>query len=101
LREALAKNGGEAANATKLLASFTQYIDKAAGGSFEAQKNLKDLGITLGDLKTLSMDELFRKAATGLSQMDDTLTRNAKSMELFGKAAKGVDFIGFNEELNK
>ena len=101
LRDALAKSGGEAGNASKLLASFTQYIDKAAGGSFEAQQMLKGLGISLADIKTLSMDELFRKAAVGIAQMDDALTRNAKGMELFGKAGKGVDFVGFNQELNK
>jgi lambda family phage tail tape measure protein len=101
LRDALAKSGGEAGNASKLLASFTQYIDKAAEGSFEAQKTLKGLGISVGDLKTLSMDELFRKAAVGIAQMDDALTRNAKGMEVFGKAGKGVDFVGFNEELSK
>lgn len=101
LRDALAKSGGEAGNASKFLSSFTQYIDKAAEGSFEAQKTLKGLGISLQDLKTLSIDELFRKAAVGLSQMDDALTRNAKGMEVFGKAFKGVDAKGFAEEISK
>lgn len=101
LRDALAKSGGEAGNASKFLSSFTQYIDKAAEGSFEAQKTLKGLGISLQDLKTLSIDELFRKAATGLSQMDDALTRSAKGMEVFGKSFKGVDAKGFAEELGK
>lgn len=101
LRDALAKSGGEAGNASKFLSSFTQYIDKAAEGSFEAQKTLKGLGISLQDLKTLSIDELFRKAAVGLSQMDDALTRNAKGMEVFGKSFKGVDAKGFAEEISK
>jgi lambda family phage tail tape measure protein len=101
LRDALAKSGGEAGNASKFLSSFTQYIDKAADGSFEAQKTLKGLGISLQDLKTLSIDELFRKAAIGLSQMDDSLTRSAKGMEVFGKSFKGVDARGFAEELSK
>lgn len=101
LRNALASSGGEAGNASKFLASFTQFVDKAAEGSFEAQKTLKGLGISLEDLKTLSMDELFRKAAGGLANMDDAISRNAKAMEIFGKAAKGVDFVGFNEQLGK
>lgn len=101
LRDALAKSGGEAGNASKFLSSFTQYIDKAAEGSFEAQKTLKGLGISLQDLKTLSIDELFRKAATGLSQMDDALTRSAKGVDVFGKAFKNVDAKAFSEELNK
>lgn len=101
LRDALAKSGGEAGNASKFLSSFTQYIDKAAEGSFEAQKTLKGLGISLQDLKTLSIDELFRKAATGLSEMDDALTRSAKGVDVFGKAFKNVDAKAFSEELNK
>ena len=101
LRDALAKSGGEASNASKFLSSFTQYIDKAAEGSFEAQKTLKSLGISLNDLKTLSVDELFRKAANGLSEMNDSLTRSAKGVDIFGRAFKGVDAKGFGEELNK
>lgn len=101
LRDALAKSGGEAGNASKLLSSFTQYIDKAAQGSFEAQKTLKGLGISVADLRTQSMEQLFKQAAEGLAEMNDPLTRNAKGMELFGKAGKGVDFVNFNSELKK
>lgn len=101
LREALAKSGGEAGNASKLLSSFTQYIDKAAEGSFEAQKTLKGLGISLSDLKNLNIEELFKKAASGIAEIDDPLTRSAKGIEVFQKAGKGVDFVNFNAELQK
>lgn len=101
LRNALASSGGEASNASKFLSSFTQFVDKAADGSFEAQKTLKALGISLEDLRILNMDELFRKAAGGLAEMSDTVSRNAKGMEVFGKAAKGVDLVGFNDQLVK
>ena len=33
--------------------------------------------------------------------MDDSVTRNAKAMEIFGKAAKGVDFVGLAEDMAK
>lgn len=101
LRDALAKSGGEAGNASKLLSSFTQFIDKAATGSFEAQKTLKGLNVTLHDLQTLTIDQLFRKAAAGLAAMEDPLTRNAKGMEVFGKAFKGIDAQAFNDEVSK
>jgi hypothetical protein len=101
LRDALMKSGGEAGNASKVLSSFTQYIDKAAEGSAEAQKTLKGLGVSLQDLKTLSIDELFRKAANGLSQMDDALTRSAKGVEVFGKGLKNVDARDFGAEITK
>lgn len=99
LRNALALSGGEAENAGKFLSSFTANIDKAAEGSFETQKTLKTLGVSLGDLRTMNIDQLFTKTVDSLANMGDPLTRNAKAMELFGKAAKGVDFVALNEEL--
>lgn len=99
LRNALALSGGEAENAGKLYASFTANIDKAAEGSYETQKTLKTLGVSLGDLRSMNIDQLFTKTVDSLANMDDPLTRNAKAMELFGKAAKGVDFVALNEEL--
>jgi hypothetical protein len=99
LRNALALSGGEAENAGKFLSSFTATIDKAAEGSFQTQKTLKTLGVSLGDLRTMNIDQLFTKTVDNLSKMEDPLTRNAKAMELFGRAAKGVDFVALNEEL--
>ena len=98
LRNALAMSGGEAENAGKLLSTFTANIDKAAEGSFETQKTLKSLGISLQDLRTMNIDQLLTKSLDGLAKMEDPLTRNAKAMELFGKAAKGVDFANLNQE---
>jgi lambda family phage tail tape measure protein len=101
LSNALANNGGKADNVTKMLASFSAAIDKAAGGSFEAQKMLKGLGISLEDLRMGSVDELFRKTVAGLADMPDSLTRSARAADLFGKASKGVDLVGLNEDLSK
>jgi lambda family phage tail tape measure protein len=47
----------------------------------------------------MNINQLFSKTVENLSNMNDPLTRNAKAMELFGKAAKGVDFVALNEEL--
>lgn len=99
LRNALANSGGAAENAGKLLSAFTANIDKAAEGSFETQKVFKTLGLSLDDLRKMGMEDMFSKTVEGLAGMSDPITRNAKAMELFGKAAKGVDFVGLNEEL--
>jgi lambda family phage tail tape measure protein len=99
LRNALALSGGEAENAGKLYSSFTANIDKAAEGSYETQKTFKTLGVSLDDLRKMNIDQLFSKTVESLSEMEDPLTRNAKGMELFGKAAKGVDFIELNEQI--
>jgi hypothetical protein len=99
LRNALANSGGAADNAGKLMASFTANIDKAAEGSFEVQQTFKKMGLSLDDLRKMDMDGMFNKAVAGLAEMTDPITRNAKAMELFGKAAKGVDFVELNEQL--
>jgi lambda family phage tail tape measure protein len=99
LRNALANSGGAADNAGKLMASFTANIDKAAEGSFEVQQTFKKMGLSLDDLRKMDMDGMFNKAVAGLAGMTDPITRNAKAMELFGKAAKGVDFVELNEQL--
>jgi lambda family phage tail tape measure protein len=99
LSNALANAGGKADNTGKMLASFTKFIDDAAGGSLQAQKTAAMLGVTLQDLGKLSEEELLNKVVKNLGEMDDSVTRNAKGMELFGKAAKGVDFVGFAEEM--
>lgn len=101
LNNALANSGGEAENAGKLLASFTGFMDKAAAGSFEAQKSLHQAGISLKDLANLKTEDLFAKTVQGIAEIEDPLTRNARAMEVFGKAAKGVDFVGLAEEMRK
>jgi lambda family phage tail tape measure protein len=101
LRNALQDNGGEADNASKMLSSFVGFVDKAASGSFEAQKTMSRLGVSFKDLGTLSIDELKNKVAVALQNIEDPITRNALAMEVFGKAAKGVDFLNFADGLTK
>ena len=91
LSNALALSGGKSDDAGKLLASFTGFVDKAAEGSLEAQKTFSKLGVSLKDLGQLSSAELFDKTVRALANIEDPITRNAKAMEVLGKAAKGVD----------
>lgn len=99
LQNALMLSGGEAENAGKMLNSFSNFIDKAATGNEDAQKGFAKMGISLKDLANLSTEDLFNKYAEGLSKIEDTATRAAKANDAFGKAAKGVDFRSFNDEL--
>jgi len=101
LNNALANSGGKAEDAGKLLASFTKYIDGAASGSFEAQKALGKLDVSLKDLANLSTEDLFKRIVQSIANIEDPLTRSARGMEIFGKAGKGVDFIGIAEEMNQ
>jgi lambda family phage tail tape measure protein len=101
LSNALANAGGKAGDTGKLLSSFTKFIDDAAGGSAEAQKTAKMLGVSLQDLGKLSEEELLNKVVKNLGSMEDSVTRNAKAMDVFGKAAKGVDFVSLAEDMDK
>ena len=101
LQNALANSGGKAEDAGKMFASFTNYVDKAAEGSFEAQRNFSKIGVSLKDLESLTSQQLFLRTIQGLAEIEDPLTRSAKAMELLGKAAQGVDIAGVAEGINK
>jgi len=101
LSDALANSGGKADNAGKMLSAFSKFIDDAAGGSEEAQKTAKNLGVTLQDLGRLSQEELLNKLVANLAKVEDPITRNAKAMEIFSKAAKGVDMVGFADKMSQ
>jgi lambda family phage tail tape measure protein len=99
LRNALQDNGGEADNAAKMLSSFVNFVDKAADGGLAAQQTMSRLGVTLKDVGNLSIEELQNKLVRSLANVEDPITRNAMAMEVFGKAAKGVDFVGMADSL--
>jgi len=101
LRSALQNAGGEADKAGVMLASFAKFIDNAASGSFEAQQAFKAVGVSLKDIGSMTQEQLLGKVLNGLAQMDDAVTRTAKSTEFFSKAAKGVAFDKFAQEMSK
>ena len=101
LSNALANSGGKADNAGKMLSAFAKFIDEAAGGSEKAQKTAKSLGISLQDLGKLSQEELLNKLVANLAKVEDPITRNAQAMEVFSKAAKGVDMVGFAQKMGE
>ena len=101
LSNALANSGGKADNAGKMLSAFAKFIDEAAGGSEKAQKTAKSLGISLQDLGKLSQEELLNKLVANLAKVEDPITRSAQQMEVFSKAAKGVDMVGFAQRMSE
>ena len=101
LTNALENSGGKGANAGKMIASFTDYVDKAAKGSFEGQKIFSDLGISLKDIGSMSTQQLLLKTADALASIEDPLTRNARAVDAFGKAAKSVDMVDFAKGLRE
>jgi hypothetical protein len=92
LRNALIMSGGDANKVEQFYASFTKAIDGAAQGSDNLRDSFAAVGISIRDIGTLTQEELQNKALRGLAKVDDQVRRNALGFELFGKAAKGVNF---------
>jgi lambda family phage tail tape measure protein len=99
LRNALQDNGGEASNAAKMLSDFVGFVDKTADGNLAAQQTMVRLGVSLKDIGNLSITELQDKFIKSLGEIQDPITRNALAMEVFGRAAKGVDFVGLADSM--
>ena len=101
LKHALVASGGDAGKVSQLFSSFTNAVDDAAQGSDKLRDAFKAVGVSTKDLGLLSSDELRQKTIKGLAQVEDGITRNALGMQLFGKAAKGVDLVKLSQEAEK
>jgi lambda family phage tail tape measure protein len=97
LSKGLQQNGGNADDAGKMLATFSAKIDEAAQGSLEGQKAFARIGVTLKDLAQMGTEELFDKTVKAIAALEDPAARAALATTMFGKAAKGVDFVGLAE----
>lgn len=98
---ALQLAGGSAENASKVLSNFNKVVGEAASGDKAAQEMFKQLGVSLKDLSTLSIDELFRKTSDSLGKLDDNAKRVMLGMQAFGRGVRGVDLKGFNDSLSE
>jgi len=101
LSTALTLNGGEADNVGKLFSSLSNKLDEASTGNKKAEESFAKLGVSITDIKTLSPDELFRKTLASIAAIENPIKRNATAMDVFGKAIKGTDIKGLNEDLIK
>jgi len=101
LSTALTLNGGEAENVGKLFSSLSNKLDEASQGNKKAEETFAKLGVSISDIKQLSPDELFRKTLNSIAAIENPITRNATAMEIFGKAIKGADIKGMNDDLEK
>jgi lambda family phage tail tape measure protein len=98
---ALQLSGGKSEDAAKMLAKFTQGIEKAIDGNDKAQKKLQEtVGITHDDLVRMSSTDLFRKMVDGLDNIGDATERNALKLQYFGKGFITTDIKAFAKTLN-
>lgn len=99
--DAMRLSGGKVDDAGKVLARFSENIDSAAQGSKGMQDAFARVGVTLQDLAKMSPEQLFKKTVEGIAKMDDAATRSGLKMELFGKAMRSVDMVGFAEQIRE
>jgi lambda family phage tail tape measure protein len=99
LSEALTLAGGKSEDAGRLFAAFSNKVEESLSESGKkGRESFEKLGVTIDDLKTLNSEDLFGRTLQGLAQIEDPLIRNARAADVFGKAVKGVDIKGLNEE---
>lgn len=101
LSEALAKNGGEADDTSRIYSGFTQKLESAVQGNLKVQNSFAKIGVSLNDLRTLSEQDLFEKTISGLAKMSDSAERNGLAFQLLGRGIKGVDIVGLNRDIEE
>jgi len=74
----------------KSLGFFFTKIDEAAEGGAKAQATFNQLGIDLGDLRTLSEQGLLNKVIEQLALLPQSAQKTAIQGELLGKAFRNV-----------
>jgi lambda family phage tail tape measure protein len=101
ISDAFQQSGGQYDQAGKAIQKFSEVVDNAAKGSLELQKAFGSVGISLSDLETMSVEQLFYKSVDGVSKLSDSATRAGTKMDLFGKAMRNIDMGGFNDQLKE
>ena len=71
--------------------TLTVGIKKLSSAVVESSKELKALGISQAELKTLSTDELLLRLADRFRQMEDGAGKTALAVKLFGRS--GIELI--------
>lgn len=94
LNEAIVTNGGKADAASIMVSKFSRSVYEANHQNEDMQKSFKKLGISMEDLRTKSMEQLFAKGLKGFGQLKDITEKAGVAFNIFGKSAKGVDFSG-------
>ena len=92
LGSAVQSAGGKAENAGRMLSKLSDTIAKAADGTKSAQDSFKKVGISLNDIATMDTDEMLSKVIKNLSTMPDVVMRNTIATEIFGKAARNINW---------
>ena len=93
-REAFETSGGSADKLNMMITKLSNTIDEARLGSGKAQEELLKLGFSFKDMANMDTDQAMTKIIQKLAAMQDPIQRNALAFQIFGKAAKTIDWQG-------
>ena len=93
-REAFETSGGSAEKLNMMITKLSNTIDEARLGTGKAQEELLKLGFSFKDMANLDTDQSMTKIIDKLAAMEDPIQRNALAFQIFGKAAKTIDWQG-------
>ena len=99
--KALEMSGGKAENLGTMLSKLAVNTQEARDGSDKLREAFKQVGITAAEVQNLNPEQLMERVAQQLSMIEDPITRNAKAIELLGKAAKGIDWNKYVDEYKR
>lgn len=95
LTSALAASGGSAENAGKMMATLGAKVADANNGSIKSLMAFEKMGISMEMLRTSSQQAISDEILKKLQDMPDSMERNARAAEFFGKSLRGVDLKEF------
>ena len=98
MSKAMDMAGGKSENLGNLLSKLSTNAEQAREGNDKLRDSFKAVGITAGEVDNLNPDQLFERVAQQLAKIEDPVKRNAKAVELLGKAAKGIDWKKYVDE---
>lgn len=81
-------SGTEMSNMQTGLKTLTNKLDDAKNGSSSAQEMFAKLGLSMGELNTMSREDVFAAVITGFQGMADSTERAALANDLFGKSGQ-------------
>ena len=96
-------NGSSMAENSVAFKNLTSKMDDARGGSKEAQKMFKELGISMKDVKGLSREDMFKLTVKSLQNVKDETKKASLANDMFGKSGQKLMplFNSSSEELDK
>lgn len=100
LSAAMQAVGGSGDNVGRMFQTMNNNIESAASGNLKMAATFQKMGIGMNELATMSQEDIRNKLIKSISEITDPAERSAKAMEVFGKAAMGMDFTKLASEID-